>query len=98
MEGAELEVLESIFEIGSDPIITCEILPVYSVENKERLVRQNAIHALLTKHKYNIYRIHKNIPVQLEKISEFDIHSDLAKSDYVFIPNGQEEIIIRKFN
>jgi FkbM family methyltransferase len=98
LEGAELALLESIFEIGGDPIINGEILPVYTTENKERLTRQNDIYTLLTKHNYLIYRIHKKVAVQLEKMTEFNIHGDLAKSDYVFIPNGQEEIIMRKFN
>ncbi|NOQ74478.1 MAG: FkbM family methyltransferase [Crocinitomix sp.] len=98
VEGAELEVLQSIFEVDGNPIITCEILPVYTADNKERLERQNAIWKLLAEHNYSIYRISKQANIKLEKISEFGVHGDLALSDYVFIPNDKAEIIMRKFN
>ncbi|MFT5820431.1 MAG: FkbM family methyltransferase [Crocinitomix sp.] len=98
VEGSELEVLQSIFEVGGEPIITCEILPVYSTENKERLARQKTIQQLLKEQSYSIYRILKQPAIKLDKIVEFDIHGDLTKSDYVFIPNSKAEIIMRKFN
>jgi FkbM family methyltransferase len=98
VEGAELEVLESIFEVGGDPIITCEILPVYTAKNTDRLQRQNAIHALLTAKNYAVYRIIKSQKISLDKIADFEIHGDLEKSDYVFLPKGKEAEIIAKFN
>ena len=97
VEGAELGVLESVFEVNNSALIICEILPVYSKNNTERLGRQKAIESLLVKNEYLIYRIIKDLPVQLHQLSSFDIHGDLAKSDYVFIPKKQEKEIIARF-
>ena len=86
VEGAELFVLKSLFEVCKNAIISCEILPAYNSENKERLARQKEIEELLKTHEYAIFRIHKVQPIQIELIEEFGIHSELSKSDYIFIP------------
>lgn len=98
VEGSELEVIQSIFEVKGDPVITCEILPVYSKENAERFTRQNSIGKLLTQNNYCIYRIIKGKKITLKKLNEFDIHGDMSLCDYIFIPVSKEKAIIAKFN
>ena len=98
VEGAELEVLKSIFEVPGTPVITCEVLPVYSSDNIERLNRQNAIATLLSQHDYQIYRIIKHEKISIEKLDSFDVHGDLSKSDYIFLPKSKQSVILAKFN
>ncbi len=98
VEGSELEVLQSLFEITKNAVIICEILPVYSVENKERLARQNSIQEILNDHGYSIYRIIKGSTTTLRRLEKLEIHSDVSLSDYVFIPKPKEGAIIANFN
>lgn len=92
VEGAELFVLKSLFEVCQNAIIICEILPVYSNDNKDRLERQQQIEAILKKHDYLIFRILKTSNAQLELIQEIGIHSELSKSDYVFVPKSKSHL------
>ena len=85
VEGAELFVLQSLFEVCQDAIISCEILPAYSIENTERIERQQVIEKLLSEHEYAIYRVQKTQPIRINLIEEFGIHGELSKSDYIFI-------------
>lgn len=91
VEGAELEVIEGMQEkIKNDrPIMLVEILPVYNIENEFRLKRQRKIEIILSSIDYNIFRIIKSIDVffDIQKITEFGIHSDLNKCDYIFVPS-----------
>jgi FkbM family methyltransferase len=92
VEGGELEVIESFYEIikGNNPIILIEILPVYSpLENPERLQRQNKIEELLKVLDYSIFRINqnKNQFFGITKINEIGIHSNLNHCDYVVVPS-----------
>lgn len=98
VEGAELEVLEALFQLEHNPIITCEILPVYEAKNTERIRRQTAIENLLKSRNYAIYRIEKGGKMTLKKITEFGIHSDLAQCDYVFLPKTNENALVAHFN
>jgi FkbM family methyltransferase len=98
VEGSELEVLKSIFETQQEAVIICEILPVYSTENTDRLARQKAIETLLLINDYVIYRILKAEKITIKKLDEFGIHGDMRLSDYIFIPKTKEATIIAKFN
>ena len=62
VEGAELEVLESIKNLikKHKPFIIIEILPVYSKENKSRLDRLKKIELLIDEFSYHIHLIRKN--------------------------------------
>lgn len=91
VEGAELEVLKSVFTVNQEATIICEILPVYSTENEFRLQRQKAVENLLKEHDYLIYRIIKGEHVKLELLNEIGIHSDLEACDYIFIPYKNKE-------
>ncbi len=91
VEGAELEVLRS-FEveiINSEPIILMEILPVYKTENTKRLERQHEIQNLFKKWKYCLHRVIKknDVLIDIRKIDEIGIHSDLNSCEYIVIPN-----------
>ncbi len=98
VEGSELEVLQSIFDMEGEPVIICEILPVYSEKNNERLKRQMVIERLLAANDYCIYSIVKTNKITLEKKIEFGIHGDVSLSDYIFIPQAKEAAIIANFN
>jgi FkbM family methyltransferase len=91
VEGAELEVLKGldIFLSASRPFIIMEILPVYQVDNKERLERQIQIESILTSHRYTIFRIKKsgNDFSDFEELEEIGIHSNQDWCDYVFCPS-----------
>ncbi len=94
VEGGELEVLESFFEIikSNNPIILIEILPVYSeLENPERLHRQKNIEKKLKSLNYSIFRINKNKNqfFGVTEILEIGIHSNLNHCDYVFVPDSK---------
>jgi FkbM family methyltransferase len=83
VEGAELEIIESLknYIEQNKPIIVCEILPVYSIENSERLNRQTKIEAIFKSLNYKIKRIHSN--GILEEIQNIGIHTDLSSSNYL---------------
>lgn len=98
VEGSELSVIQSIFETEGTPIIICEILPVYSKENKERLARQNSLGSLLKQNDYIIYRIIKGNKTTIKKLDEFSIHGEMSLCDYIFIPETKEKAIIANFN
>jgi hypothetical protein len=70
-------------------LILLEILPAYNKENHERINRQNKIYKLLKTNGYLIYRILKNNGDfnGLQKIDQFEIHSDLDLCDYLLIPD-----------
>jgi hypothetical protein len=92
VEGAELEVLESLIErIKADsPLIFIEILPVYNRKNSTRIIRQKKIQELLYTNNYSIFRVLKqrNKYLGIKHITEFEIHSDLNQCDYILIPTN----------
>jgi FkbM family methyltransferase len=88
VEGAELEVIKSCFElIGKHkPLLLIEILPVYNSDNVFRFDRQKEIEKIIKELDYNIFRIIKNEEgsfSKLEMIKDFNIHSDLKLCDYL---------------
>jgi FkbM family methyltransferase len=91
MEGAELEVLLSCEEIilKHKPFIIIEILPVYSVDNSIRKLRQEKIEELIAYFNYKIFLIKKGFNESfngLEKIERIGIHSNIINIDYLFAP------------
>lgn len=91
VEGAELEVLKSFYDVIKEqqPIILIEILPAYNDKNTFRIDRQNKIQNLLINAGYSIYRVIKknDILLDLKSIPDIGIHSDLNKSEYVMVPS-----------
>lgn len=98
VEGAELEVLESLEKIIeiTYPFILMEILPVYNTENTYRIERQEKIELILYQFNYIIYRIIKsnqnNTSIVFEKIESIGIHDDLNKCDYIFVPKDKASV------
>jgi FkbM family methyltransferase len=92
VEGAELQVIESLREVVKkfNPIVLMEILPSYTIENSERINRQNTISKIFTDLGYQIYRICKLSSNHFSHLSalhqnQIEIHSNIEFSDYVFI-------------
>lgn len=95
VEGAELEVVKSLYSVFNDyrPIVILEVLPVYSNEKKMRKERQEELEQLFCELNYLFFRVDKsanNTYIGLKKIKEIGIHSDLNQCDYVVIPNELE--------
>jgi FkbM family methyltransferase len=91
VEGAELMVLEGFrkFIVRDRPCILIEILPVYTAENQDRLLRQNSILSMLKEIDYAILKVIKNPDdtfMQVDLITEIGIHSDITHCDYLFVP------------
>ena len=97
VEGAELEVIQTIFESTGRPIIICEILPIYHSKNHARLDRQIALEKCLKDQDYGLWRIRKTSPIQLEAIETIGIHDQIEDCDYVFMPTNAGDRINRNF-
>ena len=96
VEGAELEVLQSTHRLLDEdrPYVLIEILPAYSVDNRERVDRQTAIEKLAELARYSVFRILKddsNEFSQAVAIEEIGIHSDLQLCDYVLVPHEKRD-------
>jgi FkbM family methyltransferase len=88
VEGSELWVLKGMQEMvkNNRPAFIMEILPVYSDELQERLVRQEEIEGLLKEWNYSISRINQKTG-SLTPVESIGIHSDLDACEYVLMPN-----------
>jgi FkbM family methyltransferase len=84
VEGFELEVIQglSVLIDKDKPYIICEILPVYSPENKDRLRRQVEIQNILREKDYSMFRILEN--GSLVELDDIGIHSEIPLSYYLF--------------
>jgi FkbM family methyltransferase len=94
VEGAELEVIKSFEDEikRNNPFIITEILPVYNKEeNPVRFQRQNDLLEALHTLDYFTFRIikeKKNL-IAIKKIQSIEIHSDLNKCEYLFVPKSK---------
>ncbi|MCZ4318209.1 FkbM family methyltransferase [Aequorivita viscosa] len=94
VEGAELEVIKSFEDEikRNNPFIITEILPVYNEEeNPVRFQRQNNLLEALHTLDYFTFRIikeKKNL-IAIKKIQSIEIHSDLNKCEYLFVPKSK---------
>ena len=90
VEGAEVEVIETLVPVirRDLPIITVEILPVYSAENIRRIERQTRLQGILRSCGYTLYRIvgKNTATLKLVQINDIEVHSDLELCDYVALP------------
>ncbi len=89
VEGAELEVIQGLKQTIQQylPLIILEILPVYSIDNltgNQRKKRQDVLLAELSD-SYNVYQIEEKAQ-KLKYINAIDVHSDMNKTNYLFIP------------
>jgi hypothetical protein len=91
VEGAEADVFEALVPIivEHQPLIAFELLPAYSESNTRRVAMQNKVLDLLKKQDYRIFRTIKANHSRLKgfmPVETFGIHSDLALTDYVALP------------
>lgn len=103
VEGAELEVLQSIQELfyKEKPIVIIEILPVYSEDNAFRRARQEKIESLFMKAGYILLRVKKTTTNQyagLSQIEQIGIHSNIDMCDYVAIHRQRLETLHDKLD
>lgn len=91
VEGAELEVLESLYHLIEQkrPFIVIEILPIYSADNIKRIDRIKKIEKITKDLKYSMVRIikNKNNIQQYMPINSIEIHSNIEWSDYILCPD-----------
>ena len=88
VEGGELEVIKSFKDliVRDQPLIICEILPIYNYSNTFRAQRQDELINLLVSLKYSIYRI-STMDGSLYPLKGIEIHSDLSLCNYIFAPS-----------
>lgn len=92
VEGAELEVMRGLIPLlqKDQPMIVCEVLPVYDPASRTgefRLARQRELERLLLERGYLLFRV--ECPEGLRGIAEFGVHGDLNLTNYVFAPSGK---------
>ena len=97
VEGAELEVINGLKNTISrtHPFVVLEILPVYNVSDENgiyRKKRQDELLAFLHNAAYKLYFIdEKNL--QLVLLREIDVHSDMHKTNYLFVHETDTSLI-----
>lgn len=98
VEGAESYVLQGMKEtlMREQPLLLLEVLPIYSIENTERMKKQHAIEQLMTELNYRIFRIkkNKNLFSSYEPLNHIGVHSNIDDVDYLLVPFSK----INKFN
>jgi FkbM family methyltransferase len=92
VEGAELEVMRGLVPVleKDQPMIVCEVLPVYEAATRTgefRLARQRDLEQLLSERGYRVFRVEH--PGRLRGIAAFGVHGDLSLTNYVFAPMGK---------
>jgi FkbM family methyltransferase len=100
VEGGELDVLEGLRRtLGrSTPIVFCEVLPVFDEQSEMgrfRLKRQTELRRLLGNLGYGVFRMYFDTTV--EPLDDFDIHADMTRSNYVFVPRAETASFQRLF-
>lgn len=93
VEGSEWEVLKSVAPLleSDQPLISTEILPCYRSDNGSRLERQGKIEELLRGLSYECFRIVRrdNQIHYLWRLEEIGVHSQVAWSDYLWVPRAK---------
>jgi FkbM family methyltransferase len=100
VEGGELEVLRGLQRTlrDSQPIVICEVLPVFDATadvGRLRLRRQSELRDLLQAHGYRIFRMH--LDESISDIDDFGIHADLALTNYLFVPMRDVDAFLTRF-
>lgn len=97
VEGAELEVLESMQRVlkNDRPILIIEILPASTDGTGARLGRQKKIEELFLNAGYTTFRVGKTKKGEFDslvQVTDFGIHQDYTWCDYLIVPNEQAGI------
>jgi FkbM family methyltransferase len=96
VEGAELEAMQGLTATISKhrPIIVLEILPVYSLEHSNgvyRKERQDKLLGLMKSLGYDLYLIDED-EVKFIKLDDIEVHGDMNKTNYLFIPAENDKL------
>lgn len=93
VEGAEELVLRTLRECIKiqRPFVLVEILPVYSIENTDRLNRQRSIEQMAKELRFKICRIGKSKAVTFRVLECIDINPQIQECDYLLCP--EERIV-----
>lgn len=95
VEGAELEVMMGLGETikKHKPLVILEILPVYSLEVANgvyRKERQEKLLAIMASLGYDLYLIDE-ATVKFIKLTGIEVHGDIKKTNYLFIPSDRQD-------
>jgi FkbM family methyltransferase len=101
VEGAELEVVSGLKETINKykPIISLEILPVYSLEKENgrfRKERQDALLAVMFSFGYKMMLINEH-DLTLTPLTDIEIHNDMGRTNYLFVPEEKTKKITEIF-
>jgi len=98
VEGFELEVIKGLSDLidRDKPAIICEVLPVYSADNMERINRQDELQAILKQREYKMFRILFN--GKLAELNEIEIHSNMDLTYYLFAHKNDYEQVKSQFS
>jgi FkbM family methyltransferase len=96
VEGAEMEVLAGLQRTLEEfqPIVTCEILPIYDSETtlgRFRYKRHERVFELMGSLGYQTFRMRHDS--SFEKVCDVEVHSDLTMCDYAFVPANLADIV-----
>lgn len=91
VEGGELEVIRSLLQLiqRDRPIIICEILPIYNVENSFRIKRQEEVENIFKGLQYKTAVI-DNLGA-LKEIGSIGLHADINRVNYLFFPEEESK-------
>jgi len=89
VEGAEMEVLTGFERALAEfqPIVTCEILPIYDADTSIgsfRYKRHEQVFRFMESFGYRVFRMRHDS--YFEEVHDVEVHSDLTKCDYAFVP------------
>ena len=91
-------MLKSIseLEVSQRPFILMEILPVYSLENKDRIDRQKGVERMMSSMNYSILRIVKrnNQFNNFKLLEELGTTTKIEESDYLFCPSEWNNTVL----
>jgi hypothetical protein len=100
VEGGELDVMQGLTRTfrRSAPYVFCEVLPVFDVQSEMgrfRAQRQDTLLRLLEQLEYSVFRVY--VDDSVEQVSEFGLHADMTRSNYIFVPNAAVDSFRRRF-
>jgi len=96
VEGAELEVIQGLRSSIAkyQPLILCEILPIYDENTRKgnfRKIRQNSLLKILEEEGYLVCRIYRDGKIAI--LDTIEIHSDLSLCEYILVSQKRQRFI-----
>lgn len=102
VEGAELEVISGLKETIKryKPVLLIEILPVYNLAKENgrfRKERQKELLSIMFSLEYRMMLINES-EVTLIPLNDIEVHGDMNKTNYLFIPEDKVDEVVCLFN